>query len=289
MKARIITAGVVMALLTSSAFAFIGPPTAGLNQSQWSVGANYQYSTQDLDKIKVKWRETGLTDVNDPDSTYTDSGSSRLEVTDLTINRYYGRIGYGISDAWEVYGQLGIADVKGNYKYIDIDDANDITEGGVNFDNSFVWGVGTKYTFYKQNKVNWGVALQYDWLSTDASWNYTEEEEDYTETGKETVSFDSWNLLVAVGPSIDMGGWNLYGGALFSYLSVDHNFKCVGTWTDPGGTGSFCDKESGDNTNSTFGGYVGASFDVYKNCNTAIELSFTGEGWGAGVGIEIPF
>jgi opacity protein-like surface antigen len=285
MRARIFTAGLVVAFLASGAFAFIGPPTAGLNQNQWGVGANYLYSRQDLDTIKAKWTETGL----DDGTPYTDRGGYKLDISDLTINRYYGRLGYGVSDLWEVYGQLGIADVKGDYKYKDVDDPNDITEGGVNFDDGFVWGFGTKYTFYKQNKIDWGAVLQLDWLSTDSSWKYTESDPGYTETGKETVDFDSWGFLVAVGPTVDMGGWKLYGGALYSYLSIDHNFKCTGTWTSEGGDGSFTDKESGDTTQNSFGGYVGAQFDVYKNYSVAVEFLGTNNGWGLGAGIEIPF
>jgi hypothetical protein len=288
MRAGIITAGVVMVFCTSSAFAFIGPPTARLTHGQWSAGANYTYSSQDLDKTKIKYDWADF----DSDGVMTDSGSGsyKLEVRDLNTNLYYAHLGYGIFDSLEVYGQLGIADVKADTKEV-----NDDQWYGYNLDNELAWGLGGKYTFAKQDKMDWGAALQLNWYSNSVSDKFTDvfdDGEGFTETelSKETTDIDTLGIVIAVGPTIDMGVWKLYGGGLCQILTADYDYKENGSWSDSDGdSGTWTDKDSGSYDQTSFGGYVGASFDVYKNCNTAIELSFTGDGWGAGVGIEIPF
>jgi hypothetical protein len=285
----------IVAVLASGAFAFIGPPTAGLNQGQWSEGGNYSYSTQDVDTILVSWHEVGSNTVTDPNlaSSYDEVGRKNLTITDLAVNRYYGRIGYGLSDDLEFYVQLGLADVKGHYKYKNVYEPNDITEGGINFDNDFTWGIGTKYTFYRKDNIALGVALQYDAFGADKSWKYTYTDETYTERGRETTEIDVQNLIVALGPTVDFGRWQLYGGALFSYLVVDHSFTCKGTWTDsstPGITGgSFYDKETGNTSQNNYGGYIGGKFDICKKCNLGVEYQANSDGWGLGASVDVLF
>ena len=73
MRVRLITMGLVLFFLTSSAFALIGPPTASLDKGQWGAGANYRYTSQDLDDVKGKiamGRRIGM-----------ESGTSTLTVT----------------------------------------------------------------------------------------------------------------------------------------------------------------------------------------------------------------
>jgi hypothetical protein len=251
MRVRLITMGIVLFFLTSSAFALIGPPTASLDKGQWGAGANYRYTSQDLDQIKGHGYE------------------------DFNINRYYGQLGYGLADNWELYGQLGMADIKLNIIEIN-DEVN-----GYNFDNDILYGLGTKYTFAKKEKADWGAALQVNMLTGSWSDSYTQDDGGGTETVKATYDIDAMEIILAVGPTVDMGGWKLYGGALYSLLSFDGDYKLTGSdwvWT-----------ASGDGDTDNFGGYIGAQFGILQNCNMAIEFLGTNNGWGAGAGIEIPF
>jgi len=155
--------GLLVAIMSVSAFGagFMGTPTAELDQGQWSVGFNYMYSDMELDKTKMKvsGSENIKYEAENGDSgsfkeSYT--GSFKFDIDDVKTQRYYGTIGYGITDVWEAYVQLGIADLKAKVR--EADDPEDVWSG-LNFDNDFAWGWGTRYTFYEQDNVRWGARL----------------------------------------------------------------------------------------------------------------------------------
>jgi len=246
--------GLLIAVTSVSAHGvgFIGNPTAELNQNQWNVGFNFTYITMDLDDTTVK--EDGL--------------SEKLKINDNNVQRYYGTIGYGLTDAWDVYVQLGLADVKARFE-----DPNG-ESSGLNFDNDFAWGWGTKYTFSEQGDICWGVSVQMNFLDT--SWD------DNGIDWKETIDYEAYDLIVAVGPSVDMGGWNLYGGPFYYMLDGDldgSGYDDVGAY-----------KASADlQEDSNFGGFIGAQCIMMEKYNMTTEFAFSGSGWAVGAGVTVPF
>ena len=109
----------------------------------------------------------------------------------------------------------------------------------------------------------------------------------YIGTGKAMEAGSFWSGLIAVGPTVDMGGWKLYGGPFYYYLSGDLDVK--GTFTAPG-FGSSRWKASGDlEADSNVGGFVGGQFTLTGNCDMTTELSFTGDSWAIGTGIVWKF
>jgi hypothetical protein len=265
---------VVVGLCASSVFAVIGPPTAGLNKGQWSAGFDYSYSAQGLETTTLKGTYFN--------GTTTVPTSTKLKFTkELETQRYYGTIGYGIDDWLELNVSLGMADVEGTYKQVD---TSDTTEHVINFDNDFAWGWGTKITFAKQDKVNWGVAVQMNWLDTSLGYDTTSG----TRLYKRTIGLSSYDLLVAVGPTIDMGGWKLYGGPFYYYLDGDLDSKVI---RYNSGALGFIDKESGDiKAKDNFGGFIGAQIDIAQNCSAAVEFGSTfSDTWSLGTGITFKF
>jgi hypothetical protein len=252
--------GLLVAVMGVNAYGagFIGTPTAELDQGQWNVGFNYTYISTDLDNAKF----TGIFD-GAPES-------FNMEVSDNNVNRYYGTIGYGLTNSWEAYVQLGWADVKAKFR--DADEPDDWD--GLNFDNDFAWGWGTRYTFYEQDKVRWGASAQMNWLDT--SWSTTWAD------GEETIDYETFDLIVAVGPTVDMGGWNLYGGPF--YYMLDGDLDVTEISADEIG------KSSGDlEEDSNIGGFVGVQCTVMEDYNVTTELSFTGDGWAIGAGVYWAF
>jgi hypothetical protein len=250
----------VVALTGASALAvgFIGTPTAEMGKGQWGVGFNYSYSSQDLNR-----------------KSFTGSGwDDKLKLTDFNVQRYYGTLSYGIDDCWDIYVQLGFADVKANA----VDTwAGGRDEYGTNFDNDFAWGWGTKVTLAKQDKIDWGATFQMNWLDTSGS-NYRTGwgGNDYV------ADIDVYDFLIAVGPTVDMGGWQLYGGPYYYYLSGDYDFKDVYT----GGV----DRVESHLRNSDFGGFIGTKFNLTSNISANIEGSSNlGNGWGIGTGVTFKF
>jgi hypothetical protein len=267
MEKRFVVMGLALVLLGASAFAvgFIGTPTAELGQGKWAVGYNYSYSVQDLDKTKVKWSDY-------LDGVLDDSGVEKLEIKDVKIQRHYFTLSYGIADWWDIYANLGVADTKAQEQWEGDD------EEGVNFDNDFAWGWGTKITFAKQDKIDWGATLQMNFIDT--SWS--DKGVDWTEE----INIEAWDLLVAVGPTIDMGGWKLYGGPFYYYLNGEQK----GSYREVDDGEVWTGKESCDlKADNNFGGYIGAQFDIAQNWTTNVEFSSTGDGWGLGAGITVKF
>jgi hypothetical protein len=247
--------------LSVDAFAIgnIGAPTAELKAGQWSIGGDYAYSDIDLDTGRMK---------------YTDSeggsGKTPFKLADVKTNFYYVTLGYGLSDNLEVYGRLGIADIKGKLRWSEY---HNYWEGG-NFDNDLVWGVGTKFTFYKQGKVRWGATSQMSWIDTSLEWKEA--------GGKETVDLSAYDLLVAVGPTVDMGGWKLYGGPFFYMVNGDAD----DTYTEP----SYFWKGSADvEEDSSFGGYIGAAIPLAEKIDMTFEVAAISDGWAAGTGVIVRF
>jgi hypothetical protein len=256
MKMRMVTISLVLLFLSSSAFALIGPPTAELVKGQWGISGSYTYTSQDLDDVKGK---------------NSDGDKTTHGIGDFNINRYYGQLGYGLTDNLELYGQLGIADIK--LAFIESDDS----ELSLNYDNDLFYGIGTKYTFLKQEKADWGAVLQVNFFNP----SYSDKYDDEGEIIKESFDDDAMEITLAVGPTVDMGGWKLYGGAIYSLVSYEFEYKLSGS--------DWVWKSSGDSDTNNFGGYIGAKMDICKKCNMAVELQGTNNGWGLGAGIEIPF
>jgi hypothetical protein len=188
-------------------------------------------------------------------------------------------------DSLEVYGQLGLADVKTETR-----DVGESVWRGYNLDNEFAWGVGAKYTFLKKEKADFGVAVQLNsyknGVDKTSIYNYT----GGSETRDTTTDIETYAISIAVGPTIDMGGWKLYGGALGQILTADYDYKECGSWLDDDGSyGNWTYKDDGDFDTTSLGGYIGAMFSIQKKYNFKIEALGTSNGWGAGAGIEIPF
>jgi len=129
----------LLCFLPTQAFALslMGPPTAERNQGQWSVGYNYSYSVQDLDKVSQDW-------VMISDDATTSTGEGQLKIEDLTVQRHYVGINCGFTDWWELYARIGLSCVEGDIHWFD-----DERKIGYDFDDDYAWGWGTKLTFKK--------------------------------------------------------------------------------------------------------------------------------------------
>jgi hypothetical protein len=276
MNKVMLVCGLLVAVAAVNAFgvALPGTPTAELKKGQWNVGYGYTYSDIDLDQTKVKYVE--LEEVGEGEYALA-PGQSKLDFDDVKTHFHYLTIGYGIDDWWEVYAQLGIADVK--YRTIEPDNPDDEWSGR-NLDNDFAWGIGTKVTFYKQDNVEWGVVAQMNWIDTGLEEKYTEEDVTY----KDELTWKTRELLIAVGPTVDMGGWWLYGGPFYYDLSGDSKFK-----EKVDGIGTVYKDSLDLNEDSNFGGYVGAKFIIAENTSLNFDVAAVSGGWAAGTGLVYRF
>ena len=257
---------VVVGLCSSGALAAsMGPPVAGLDAGQFSVGIDYSNS-----EIGIEGSEkiSGTINIDGPEIEDLDipiSGKDKFK-EDVESDMILANLGYGISDNLEVALLLGVAD----FGIADLDGSDE-----------FAYGFNVKATFYEEANLKLGALLQMTFSSNEASFI---EDEDIPGTEDEidvdaTFDIDYYQLKIAVGPSYDVTeGVSIYGGPFYHLFSGDYDIKKTVDMTieDHDVTGSV--KTSGDmDEQSSFGGYIGAQIDITENLPLAVEYQFTGD------------
>ncbi|HSV26300.1 MAG TPA: hypothetical protein VLH60_00250 [Sedimentisphaerales bacterium] len=300
MATRVLAAALIAASLGASAFAvgFMGPPTAELNAGQWNIGYSYSYSRQDLDRATAKgtWYyaefDGGVLVYDDGDTLEP----RRVTAEDVTTQRNQMVLGYGVMDQWEVYGTIGVADIKSSVKERWWDGMGyDTDKYSFNFDNDLAWGLGTRVTVAQQDNVKWGVSAQMNWIDTSIGDKYSGAfplEEEWVGVWSERwrTEVEAVELLIAFGATVDMAGWKLYGGPYYYHLSGD--MKTTYTYTadnQDGWVEVSREKYKSDAEASRFGGFVGAIFDLTENSKLTTEFNMHGDGWGSGASIMFTF
>lgn len=271
MSKRFVVGGVILMLSVTSASAlnFSGPPTAELESVQWSLGYSYSYFDMDLDETPIDWADYD-------NGTLDAGGTDKLKIKDLKTQRHYFVFGYGVTDSWEIFGQLGLADVKTEAKW---SEDSSLELNHLNFDNDFAWGVGTRVTLAEQENVKWGVSAQMNWLDTSVDYSYSEP--GYSSNTR--FDFESYDLLVTLGPTVDMGSFKLYGGPSFYMLRGDFSEKGYDSDNFTWCASSDIEEES------NFGGLIGGQCMLSKSYVLSLDISATGDGWGAGAGVQYKF
>jgi hypothetical protein len=283
MNKRVAVLGLLVAIISVSALGsgFMGPPTAELEQGQFSVGYNFMYSDTDYDTMQITVLDSWIPEGGTPVS--ISRPGAKIKFGDVKVQRHYATISYGAAKWWEVYVQLGGADLKGKAKY-------PAETFSTDFGSDFAWGLGTKVTFCDQGNVRWGTSVQMNWLDSSTSSNFSEVVGAGIESGIETTSFDTFDLLIAVGPTVDMGGWKLYGGPFYYYVSGDYQFEQNGSSSSPGYSETFLWRESGDiEADSNFGAFIGTQLPLSDNVDMTAEFTFTGDSWAVGTGVTFKF
>jgi hypothetical protein len=252
--------------VSASGSGIMGPPTAELLEGQWSIGYKYMHSEEDFGTASIKSNDylNGNFVISDVDND---------KIKDFKKDRQYAAFSYGVSDLWEVYFQIGIV----------ASEADLVAESGgkteLDFSRDLALGWGTKITLCEQENIRWGTSLQMNWL--DMSAHIKDSSAGYSE--KTTYDFETMDLLIAFGPTIDMGGWQLYGGPFYYYMSGDYSED---GWDSDGWT---WDAKADLDNESEIGGFIGAQIPLWDNTELVAEVSFTGDSWAVGTGITWKF
>jgi hypothetical protein len=236
--------------LCSNVFAMtpIGTPTTGLTKGQFSAGAEYSYSDQLVDF-----------DYRGGSGVMPDFTKHNLRISAVT-----GRLGYGITDDWEAYINLGTARAKSS------ENMEKHTADGM------IYGIGTRVNLHEDDQLKWGGLVQVKWLrlngdasSPPGAWDGD-------------LDLDMMQIQVAVGPTYQLqDDLLIYGGPIWYYLDGQKKYRerTVPTWF-----------EKYDMANrSEFGGYIGLQMDVPTDAKLNIEYQKTGDNDMVGVGLIWPF
>jgi len=264
---------IVLGVFSSSVFALppMGPPCAGLNQGQWSVGFDYGYSEMDVE-------------VSGP---AFPSNQKDAEIEDFESNMYFGTIAYGVSNEWEIFTRLGMADVEF--------DADPEPANGSDFDggSEFAFAVGTKRTLADNGNVKWGCLFQFLWSEADdkttASTSYGNGailgDGDPVPSGTK-VDVDWYEIQLAMGPTIQVAdGVCVYGGPFLHFMEGDLAAKYTISEV-----GSFQEEYDLEQL-SEFGGYVGGIVelgDALADATLHGEVQFTSDAFAFAIGANIP-
>ncbi len=189
-------------------------------------------------------------------------------------------IGYGVCDDWEIFVRLGVA----NAEY------DEFEEGGAtlpadplfNGDYGFLYGLGTKVTWAKQENIDWGALFQIHWLSSEDS--VSEESGGYLYEYKQEIDF--FEIQVTVGPTWMINeDLSIYGGPFFSFIQGDSDWDLTQIDTSDGSVFDSSSSSADLEEESNFGGYVGAQLELDTNASVYAEFQFTGDAWAFGTGI----
>jgi hypothetical protein len=248
----------------------MGPPKASLGQDQWAIGIEYANETMDLESFGTdKDIEYG--------PTYITTRKGKHNINDLKSNIVLGRVSYGISDNWDAFLRLGVADAQGDIEQT-FTNAPSFEYRGFDGSYGFAWGFGTKVTIWEDEDVSWGGLLQMTWVEPGDSSISLEGDSNYS--GNAEIEF--CEVQIAIGPTWRIeDNFSIYGGPFLHYVNGDLDFSGrtveLGSTIDMVSTGDIEEK-------SQFGGYIGASLDANERTSYFLECQFTGDAWGIGIG-----
>jgi len=254
----------------------MGPPKALLGQDVWEIGIDYGYQSTDL-AVVGKVTEIQV----DPPFVWTEKG--KQNIGDLKSHIIFGRVGYGISENWDAFVRVGVADADGDLERVYTDGTPPDKYGGFDGGFGFAWGLGTRATFWQDGDVSWGGLVQVTWSQPDDS----DISLSYDPAFSGTAELDIWEVQVAIGPTFQLSdGFRAYCGPFLHFVNGDLD---ISGHTVDAGT-EFLLEGSGDvEEESQLGGYAGAHFDVDENTSCFIEGQLTGDAWALGVGVARRF
>jgi len=254
----LIIAVTVVGFCGSTALALdpIGPPVAGCQQGQFSAGFEFAIAEMDLEVSGP-----GISTANNREAV----------IDDVESNKYFARIGYGLSNDWEIFTRIGVADAEfdGDSGYPDFES-----------DHEFAFGVGTKKTFIDNGDVKWGAVFQFSWAEVDD--RYSSQSISFANGSLATsyankIELDWYEIQLALGPNwmVDEGIY-LYGGPFLHFLEgdVDVSNNSPPTWY-----------EHELEQESEFGGFVGCLVEVDPHIVANVEGQIMSDAWLLAVGV----
>jgi len=266
----------VMLLCASNSVVFalspMGPPKALYGLNRWGVGIEYGAQTMDLEAVG-----TGSEIIADPLNVNEHIEKRKHNIDNLQSNILMVRAGYGLNDNWDAFLRLGMADAKGDIEQIP-DNAPPYEYTGFDGSFGFGWGIGTRATFWQDDKISWGGLLQITWLEPDESSIGLSGEPRFSGDAE----IDVEEVQIAVGPTWRVNdSISIYGGPFVHFIDGDLDLNFRGVYKDT----EILLKTKGDiEEESQFGGYVGTHLDMDENTSSYIECQLTNDAWSISVG-----
>jgi hypothetical protein len=236
---------------TLLAYAPVGPTTGSLKTGQWSLGADYSRSEIDFE---IEWS-----------SDYA-SGVPKSFGKEIRTDSYLAKYRYGFNEDWEISLFLGACEIEGKI-------GNDIYDS----DREFNGGFGFKWTFLREEDLSWGLAYQMDWMMGEDSYIIDMSTYGFG-TNKADVELDSFDIFLALGPTLKMDNLSMYAGAALYYYDADIKVKYLNTTVTKGNVDEVL-----------LGGYGGATLNLDENIELYAEYMYSEDAWAMGGGFAWRF
>jgi opacity protein-like surface antigen len=254
------------------AVGLMGPPSAGLKQEDFKIGADYSHSKMDLEFNDGRYVEylDGWFDASGP--------QSDLKLKDIKINTVYANLGYGVTNNCEIFLRLGGTNARFS--------GSTFWSSGEEFDSNtdFAIGGGIKATFYEEGRLKVGGLIQVDWAELDGAIR----PKDWP-VADDTVQFDLTQVKIAAGPSYELTDMvSIYGGPFLHFVRGD--WEDVYSQIDPITGGLLTSKFDWDvEEDSIFGAYIGTQIEITENSTFMIEYQHTAAADTVGASIAVKF
>jgi opacity protein-like surface antigen len=280
-KIALLSVALIVVGLSSSvvsALPSMGPPRALIGQDQWNIDLGYSYSQMDLD-ASGKSRE-------DPGSGIWGPWlGSKHDIGDLTSNLVLGQLGYGVAPNLDVFVCLGVSDAQDDMKETLSSGAPGDEYTGVDCGLGFAWGLGARATFWQDGDVTWGGLLQVIWENP-RNGDVTLRPEPPTLPNRLTgdAEIDLREIQVAVGPTVQLEGFSVYGGPFLHFVKGDVDLSVSGL--DASGVPPLERVKLSEDIEqaSEFGFYAGLQGEVEAETSWYAEYRITADAWGIGIG-----
>lgn len=242
----------------TTAFALdpIGPPVADMEFGQFKFGVDFSHTNMDFELKNGIWFEY-------LDGVFDNWGDAvDLTLKDFEANRYYAKLGYGISDNCEAFFRLGGSSAEFG---------DSLWEDNEEFDSNAepAFGFGIKATFLDEGNFQLGGLIQANWSEYDgmlyaSHW-----------ASSDFVEVDMAEIQIALGMNCMLSDRvSVYGGPFFHFL--DGELYDTFTEVDAGTGGLLTSEYLWDiEQDSVFGGYLGTKMELTDNCFLNIEFQHT--------------
>ncbi|MBN2592226.1 MAG: hypothetical protein JXA81_01875 [Sedimentisphaerales bacterium] len=236
----------------ASALDLMGPPTAEIEKGMFRAGIDYTFSDMDLELIEGK----GTTFRN---GELLGSGSAASQtISGFEVNTLYAIIGYGVFENCEAFVRMGAANATFG---------DSLWDEGEDFDSDidFAIGAGIKANFYKGFDWKIGGVIQINRAELDGKLNSSS----WVIPQPQLVDISTTEIQIAIGATyMHSRRLSIYGGPFAHFISGDFDFQFNRVTDEFFDVGKFSWQI---NEGPTYGGYLGAQYELTQNISGNIE------------------
>ena len=206
-----------------------------------------------------------------------------ITLEDFETNMFFGTLGYGICDNWDIFVRVGAADAQDDVVLHPATD--EFGEDRIGFDGDFglAWGAGTRATFCRSGPWSFGGLVQVTWFDPgDTDFLLGDPTDPISGAVIGDVGIDYWQTQIALTVAYQVDTWTLWAGPFLQFIEGD--FELDGQLVLDDAIGGNITGDADIEESSQVGGHVGAAWGLAEQWNLWVEGQFTGDSWLVGVG-----